>query len=274
MKRILLSLGLLGAAQLGAGCVHGSATMYATSEEPAGAAYEQPISASYGVPPQDPKGTVYVVSLGGEELPVGNAPVLFMHVRIAPENTSDTVAWRFDPNEQVLRLEGNGAPVPAAFAEASGAGGGPVLTLNGGQRGQLDLYYPLSASGGPPRTTFEWRVRRGGEALANATVFERPQGGNPQGPVYYEPRYDTRVHVAIGPGWWWGYDYWPFYYGYYSPFYRPWYGSYWGPRSYGYYGSPRYYHAPAYRPSSGSYSRGSAPSAPSSHVGRGGFRRR
>jgi hypothetical protein len=279
MKRMLLGLGLLAAAQ--AGCVHGGASVYASSDYygppadgPAGA-YQQPASAAYGVPANAPKGTVYIVSLGGEQLPAGNVSALFMHVRIAAENTSDTVAWRLDPNEQVLRLEG-GAQVPASFAEASGAtaSGIPVLALAAGQRGQLDLYYPLPAQGGPQRTTLEWRVQRGSEPVANATVLERPQGSTAQGPVYYEPRYDTRFHLAVGPGWWWGYDYWPFYYGYYWPSYRPWYGGYWGSHRYGYY-APRggYYRSPG-----SSYGRGYAPRAPAGHggggVGRGGFRRR
>jgi hypothetical protein len=274
MKRMLLCLGLLGAAQ--AGCVHAGATMYASSEDGVAGGYEQPASAAYGVPASDPKGTVYIVSLGGEQLPVGNGAGLFMHVRIAAENTGDTSPWRFDPNEQTLRLGPGGPPIPASFAEASGPQGGPVLTLEHGQRGQLDLYYPLPAQSSPQRTTLEWRVRRGNEAVANATVFERPAGSDQRRPLYYEPRYDARVHFAIGPGWWWGYDYWPFYYGYYSPFYRPWYG-YWGPRTYGYYAPPRYYHGHSARPS-GSYYRGSAPAAPRGHVpdgvGRGGFRRR
>jgi hypothetical protein len=274
MKRMLLGLGLLAGAQ--AGCVHAGASVYASSDDgppeyAAPGAYQQPASASYGVPANAPKGTIYIVSLGGEQLPAGGASALFMHVRIAAENASDAVAWRLDPNEQVLRLD-EGVKVPASFAQASGATekGIPVLALAAGQRGQLDLYYPLPTAGGPQRTTLEWRVQRGSEPVANATVFERPQGAVAQGPVYYEPRSDTRVHLTVGPGWWWGYDYWPFYYGYYWPSYRPWYGGYWGAHRYGYYAPPRRY----YRPPAGGYGRGYVPSAPSGHVGRGGFRRR
>jgi hypothetical protein len=277
MKRMLLGLGLLAATQ--AGCVHAGASVYASDYDPSAegpvTAYRQPASAAYGIPANAPKGNVFIVSLGGEQLPAGSTSALFLHVRIAAENTSDAVAWRLDPNEQRLRLEG-GALVPAAFAEASGAtaSGIPVLALAAGQRGQLDLYYPLPAQGGPAQTTLEWRVQRGGEPVANATVLERPGGSTAEGPVYYEPRYDTHVHVAVGPGWWWGYDYWPFYYGYYSPYYRPWYGGYWGPHRYGYYAPRGHY----YRPPASSYGHGYVPRGPAGHVGggvgRGGFRRR
>jgi len=273
MKRMLLTLGLTAAQ---AGCVHAGASMYASGEvAPQGYAsqgYEQPASAAYGIPSNAPKGTAYIVSLGGEQLPVNNGTGFFMHVRIAAENDGDTATWRFDPNEQALRFEGANAPEPAAFAEAST--GGPVLTLARGQRGQLDLYYALPAQGGPQRTTLEWHVRRGDEPLAYATSFERPAGAVAEdGGAYYEPVYDARLHFAFGPGWWWGYDYWPFYYGFYAPFYRPW----WGPRFYGYghygyrgYYAPRgYYHAPAR-----SYGGSRGYSAPSAHVGRGGFHRR
>src|SRR3954469_15803151 len=114
MKRTLLGVGLLAAAQ--AGCVTGGATWYEPSADEYGpAAYQQPASASYGVPADAPKGTVYVVSLGGEDLPVGNASALFLHVRIAAENTGDASAWRFDPNEQRLRLDTGADTVAAAF---------------------------------------------------------------------------------------------------------------------------------------------------------------
>jgi hypothetical protein len=269
MKRMLLTLGL-AAAQ--AGCVHAGASVYASGEGgPQG--YEQPASASYGVPAAAPKGTVYIVSLGGEQLPVNNGTGVFMHVRIAGQNDSDTATWRFDPNEQALRLEGAATPEAASFAEAST--GGPVLTLAPGQRGQLDLYYSMPAQSGPQRTTLEWHVRRGDESLAFATSFERPAGVAAQeaSPYYYQPVYDARLHFAFGPGWWWGYDYWPFYYGFYAPFYRPW----WGPRFYGhgYYAPHRYYGPSRAYGGRGYYGGGRGYSAPpSSHVGRGGFRRR
>jgi hypothetical protein len=265
---MMMGMGLLAAQ---AGCVHASGSYYASAEG-APAAYQQPATATYAVPPNDPKGTVYIVSMGGEQLPVGNGSSgLFLHVRIAAENKSDAAPWRFDPNEQSLRLE-DGTPEPASFAQATG--GGPVLTLPPGQRGQLDLYYPLPSENGPPRTTFAWQVRRGDQPLAYATVFERPAvAAAPGAPAYYAPAYDARVHFAFGPGWWWGYDYWPFYYGFYAPFYRPWlYRPWYGPRYYGhgFYAPHRYYH-PA--PSVGR-GRGYAPGAPSTHVGRSGFRRR
>jgi hypothetical protein len=234
----------------------------------------QPTSVSYALPPADPKGNVYVFSLGAEQLPVGqNTSGLFLHARIAAENTSDTVPWRFDPNEQVLRIEGRGTPLAPSFAEASG--GSPVLTLERGQRGQMDLYHPLPTSGTPPRTTLEWRVHRGSEVVPLATVFERAAGR--EDVVYYQPRYEPRVgvHLAVGPGWWWGYDYWPFYYGYAWPHYRPWYW-YPGPRHYGYYAPPRrhyYYPAPS-RPSGGSWRGYPAPARPAAPVGRPGFRPR
>src|SRR5205814_3937147 len=63
------------------------------------------------------------------------------------------------------------------------------------------LYYGLPAQGEPPRVSLSWRVRRGSDAVAQTTTFERRGDAN-AGYAYYAP-YGPDVRLAVGLGWWW-----------------------------------------------------------------------
>jgi hypothetical protein len=195
-----------------------------------------PVS-TYPIPANDPagaKGSINVISLGAERLPVpAGQPDTYLHVRLAAENTSDTVPWTLDPNDQLLSQ--GGTSVPPAFAESSA--GGPVLTLNSAGRGYLDVYYPIPATAAPARVSLRWQLQRGEEAVAGATELDRVAGPDPAY-AYYQPA-GPNVYVGFGLGSWWWPDYYFWHHGpYWWPYPRFWgYRSYWGGHR-GYYDRP------------------------------------
>lgn len=278
--------GWLAALTAAAGCIHEPA-VYDVGDEARATQPQQPPVSTYPMPPTDPKGMVYVMSLGPERLPTaGGAQALFLHVRVAVENTSDDTPWQVDPNDEVAGF-GNGTAVPPAFAEAST--GGPVLNVPKGGRGHMDLFYPLPSQGEPPRVALSWRVHRGSEAVAQTTSFERSapaQADNGYGGGYggggyggggyassYDRPYGPDVRLSVGFDWWWPWGLWggwgwgwPYRPYYAFPFYqRPYYG-YRG----GYAPAYRGGYAPGYRggyggrwvaPPVGGNWRGTAPSS-------------
>jgi hypothetical protein len=260
-------LGLLVAATAASGCALDNAYERGA---PAGENTGPPVS-SYSVPSNDPRGSVHVISLGAERLPVQQGqPDTYVHLRIAAENRGDDAVWTLDPNDQALTHAGGS--VPAAFAEAST--GGPVLTLKKGAQGYLDVYYPAPPANGPPRITLAWRLRRGDEVVPGTTDFDRVASPQPGYASYYQPVQGPHVHVGLGLGWWWWPDYYFWNYGpYWYPYprhygyYRPYWGGYWGG---GYYGRGGYY--------GGGYNRGysgggyGGPSLGGGGSGSGGWR--
>ena len=137
--RFLIALG--AAAAVSGGCAHRQA--YA----PQAAVAPEQAAPSYGIPAQDPKGTVYALSLGGEYLPTQQGASLYLHLRLAAENTADDAEWVLDANEQTLSL-GQGPPAPAAFALASN--GGPVISVREGAAGDARRLLPAAARGRRP----------------------------------------------------------------------------------------------------------------------------
>jgi hypothetical protein len=229
--------GSLAVLATAAGCIHEPA-IYDPGDMGEGRAPEAPPPVStYPMPPTDPKGNVYVMSLGPERLATGQgAQNLFLHVRVAVENNSDDTPWQVDPNDELAGF-GNGAAVPPSFAEAST--GGPVLNVARGARGHLDLYYPLAPQGEPPRVALSWRVHRGPEAVAQTTSFERTVPAEGGGYPYYRP-YGADVRLAVGVDWWWWpWGSWGWGGGWGWPWgYRPFFGYPFFPRySYGYRGA-------------------------------------
>jgi hypothetical protein len=241
--RTALALGAAALALAIAGCAHEQ-----TDYRPRGAqqARDQgPPAAIYPLPAGAPRGTVYVASLGGERLgAAAGQPEYFLHLRVAAENTSDDTPWTIDANDQVLTLAGGAAARPTYAVSSKG---GSALTLARGERGQLDVYYPLPGAGDPPKAFLAWTVRRGGEAVAQTTEFDRVAGRDPEYAYAYDyrPAYRSSVVVGFGPSWWWGgwgpygWSYWDSPWGWHHPGfyyhrpYRPYYG--------GYGGGPRYY---------------------------------
>lgn len=206
----------------------------------------QPAASSYNIPPEDPKGNVYVMSLGGEKLNAEGGAALYLHLRIAAENQKDSGPWVLDARNQIVVLGQQSGAMGPAFAE--GSGGSAVVTIPPGGRGNLDLFYPLPDGVDPQQVTFSWQLQRPTGTVAQQTQFER-QRGRPgyYGTGYaYGPAYSSRVHLTVGPGWWWG-PYWGMGWGW-DPWigYGGWgpgwgYGGYWGPGYYGgYYGGGYY----------------------------------
>lgn len=230
----------------------------------------QPAASTYNIPAEDPKGKVYVMSLGGEKLPVGEGgAALYLHLRVAAENQSDSVPWTLDARNQVVVLgaaqavQGQTASMGPAFAQ--GSGGSPLVQIPPGSRGSLDLYYPLTSGIDPQTVSFAWEVQRPSGTIAQQTVFQRQvdQEGYYGHGYAYGPAYTSRVHLQVGPGWWWGpYGAWGAGWGWDPWFYGgmgyPWgWGGYWGPGYYGrgYWGGGGYRGSPAYRaPPSGAAS--------------------
>jgi hypothetical protein len=172
--------------------------------------YQMP-AASYPIPTPNPKGMVYVMSLGGEPMAApSGARELFLHLRVAAENKSDTTAWTIAAQDQVVNL--GGAPLRPTYAQSSISG--PALTLAQGQHGYLDVFYPLPSQGNPGQATLSWQVHRGSEVSAANTSFQLVPS---QSADYVEYR-PAGVTINYWPEWWWGL-------GFYSPW---WWGPGWG----------------------------------------------
>ena len=275
MKGIWLRV--LGAVATASGCAYQGA-YYESTQYPSNQPATPPVS-TYPVPQNDPKGSVHVISLGAERLPVpAGQPDTYLHLRIAAENRADEAPWTVDPNDQSLTV--GGATVPPSFAEASG--GGPVLTVQKGAQGYLDVFDPAPAAGGPTRVTMSWRVRRGNEAVAGTTDFDRVAAPD-TAYARYEPVHGPHVHVGVGLGWWgwphyyawggpwWGSPYWwyhPRFYGYYGGYYGGHHGRYYGR---GYYGGRGVYSGGrVYSPSTGTWRGGGGSGATAPRGGNSG----
>ncbi|MCG5052521.1 MAG: hypothetical protein KA712_06145 [Myxococcales bacterium] len=225
-----LRLSLVVAAVGSMGACATARTQYA----PAGQA--APSASAYAIPQNAPQGTAYIMSLGGEKLPVGNGgPSNYLHLRIAVANEKGEGPWVLDARDQMVTLgegQSQGSMGPA-FAE--GSGGSPIVSIPPGQKGNLDLYYPLPEEGDPPKLTFAWQVKGSRGVIAQQTVFERQSGREPYAYQYaYSPAYSSRVHLHVGPGWWWG-PYWGAGWGAgwaggwgYDPWFGGWGYPYWG----------------------------------------------
>jgi len=163
-----------------------------------------PVS-SYSIAIEDGRiaGDVHVISFGVERLPTGpSAPQLYLHLRLAAVNATDTARWSFDPNEQRLLASGHAAP--PSFAETSD--GDPVLALARGRRGYMDVYYPVPPAERGAVVTLAWRLQRGSKTAAMTTSFART-GGPDTSYVYYQPAPGPHVYFGLGFDCWWWSDY-------------------------------------------------------------------
>jgi hypothetical protein len=193
-------------ALLAAGCAH-PVPVY----RPAGLGGE--LIPTYDLPSASPTGTLRVLSFGGERLPVGPfGPDVHLHVRLSAVNERDSRLWILDPNDQVLVF--NGSTVPPSYSRTSGAE--PVLKLSRGERGYLDVYYPLPDVD-PSRVTLAWRVHRGGEVLGELTSFDRVSGR--RDPEFADREvYDSGASFGMGLGWFWPEYCWRWHGAYLAPY--------------------------------------------------------
>lgn len=185
------------------GCAFGPQTAYVPVGVQRSPLTPVPV-APYALDGDQDKGTIEVLSLDGERLPVGwSLPELYLRLRLVAHNKGDGSAWRLDPNEQLLSY--GGGMVAPAFAKTSAAH--PVLSVAKGGRGWLDLYYPLPESHDPPEVTLWWRVRRGAAAFRHTTHFTRVRGRDlPREPdviPLITNHHDPFLPSGLALGWWW-----------------------------------------------------------------------
>jgi hypothetical protein len=174
-------------------------------------------AAGYSIPPESPRGAVYVTSLGIGEARVSNdsdatgKKAALLQMRMLVSNDSDDQAWIVDTREQFLEIPGVGRSRPAYVnTDHQGA---PVIEIPRGERRTVDLFYPLpqnlQKTDKLPPFELVWNVRTGTRVVAHRTPFEKV-------PLYAESAYGlgpTVIHpeLALSLGWgpvWW-YD--PFY---------------------------------------------------------------
>ncbi|MES1206057.1 MAG: hypothetical protein ABUS79_08990 [Pseudomonadota bacterium] len=200
----------------------------------------------YGVPPESPRGEVFITSFGTRAIDTGPSKEL-IHVRVAVANQSDNHAWSVDPGQQMIATPG-APPQRPDFMEIDGRQNG-TTTVPPGQRRVFDLYYRLPPGardvGAIPTFELQWQVNTGDKSVGDRTAFSRePIDDYDEGPR-------TRVAVGVGVGVpWWAYGYGPGWYGPWGPYwgvgwgyrYRPYYGGTYGGGYYGRhggYGGPR-----------------------------------
>jgi hypothetical protein len=161
----------------------------------------EPVAVHYTIPVEAPRGHVHVLSFGIAELPLGGPRALrrFVHVRLAAHNELDETPWTLDARAQALVLPG-GRRVAARFAEA-GPGVAPALViLRRGERGYLDLFFPMHEPRDPPWTALAWVVRRVGLVTVASTVFQRLSNG--EAPYeYYGPSHHAGGAIIVGAAW-------------------------------------------------------------------------
>ena len=157
----------------------------------------------YAVPPEYPRGDVYVTSFGFTELDSGAGhPVNALHERLAVVNKG-TNAWALDGREQQLVAQGQPAQGPSFLN--SDAGPGPLYLVPAGQTRILDLYYvlppPLDTTQSLGTFSLSWRLLAGAEPVAQTTAFARvEEQAEPYGA--YPPF--VAIGLGVGVGWWYG----------------------------------------------------------------------
>lgn len=219
------------------GCAHRAATGPAPVSDEQG-----PSALTYALPEGAPEGTLYVMNLGADMLPVEGGSAPYLHMRLAAHNERGAQPWLLFGRSQVAYFTGHGQAVAPQFAEGSGAT--EPLQVAAGARGHVDLWFPVPAGADPQRVTLAFRVQRGADLLAERhATFERVQVAGTQ-TVYYRPVGYVGMNLAFGPGWWWG-PYYGWGWGLWDPWWGgpywgwgPYWGGYWGWRGGGWGGYP------------------------------------
>ncbi|HEY3351908.1 MAG TPA: hypothetical protein VGQ83_01545 [Polyangia bacterium] len=145
---------------------------------PANASVDGVPAEAYPIPPWQPRGEVRLVSLGLANVQlqgVGGAATRVLRVRLIVTNAGGAVPWIIDTRAIVLSLSGVDRSL-AAYAKAD-AGVPPVVQIAPGQRGTVDLYYPLPAAVRDPEQVpafyVEWQIQTGRGVVGQRTPFRR-----------------------------------------------------------------------------------------------------
>lgn len=162
-------------------------------------------TARYPVPPEQPRGEVYVTSFGPSEAQVAKGQKTeLLAVRMAVNNNNGDGPWTVDTRQQLAELPGEGESRPAYVN--TGASGSPLINVQPGARQVIDLYYVLPPGYGPERLrsfSVLWSVQTSRRVVAGRTEFARERLEPPP------PAYHTSVSLGLGWGPFWWYD--PFY---------------------------------------------------------------
>jgi hypothetical protein len=206
MMKIIGALAALSFAGLIAGC---ASTSYVYRPSVAAGPESGYTVAHYAVPPDSPRGDVYVSSFGVTTLHVApNVDAPMLHVRLAVANNTGSGPWTADAREQRVTIAGGQAVGPTY---ANSDEGGPILIVGTGQRRMLDLYYGLPPGAGDARAVpafdLNWKVDTGQRTIAQNTPFTRDVV--PAGSASPAPPAFVAVGLGWGPGWWWYDPAWP-----------------------------------------------------------------
>jgi hypothetical protein len=155
--------------------------------------------ALYRIPPQRPRGNLYVASLGLIHADVAqtgrDTPLL--HLRLTLANDSDDGPWTVDAREQLVAIPGAGQSRPALVN--SDQQGAPNLTIAPKQRKVVDLYYVLppdiSSPADLPAFDLLWHVQTPAQLVADHTPYTRVRVESPKANVY--------TSLALGLSDWW-----------------------------------------------------------------------
>jgi hypothetical protein len=199
--RMLAFLAVVG----GAGCAPFQYTF--TPTEQVTATTDGVPAARYPVPPEMPRGTVYVTSFGVVQADVAGTgqKTPLLAVRLTVSHDEGPVPWTVDTREQLLQIPGAGKS-RAAFVNSDVAGA-PVIPVASGQKRTIDLYYalPPSMATGAKIPSFDllWQVHTAERPVAQRTPFQKQ--------TYELADVWTYPVFPMGPGWapYWWYD--PFY---------------------------------------------------------------
>ena len=207
---VVLVLGVL-AAELG-GCDR--SYVYQPTVATTSAIAGRPAS-YYAIPPEAPRGSVQLVTLGFADIqPQGakdKSSVRAIHMRMVVANNSQAV-WTVDTREQMLSLPQRGSSRPAYAAYDEGQG--PLVVVQPSGKRTIDLFYPLPANMDDaeelPAFDTVWKVETDARVVTERTPFERlevvPQYVYEDyywGPGYYYDPYYPRgafVGVYVAPG--------------------------------------------------------------------------
>jgi hypothetical protein len=198
MRKIAAAVVMVSAALgLIAGCAHGYVYAPLAIGAPAGPVVR------YAVPPESPRGDVYVTSFGFTQVDTDSGrAVRALHARLAVANNGPG-AWALDGRQQQLVAEGQ-PPASPAFIN-SDAGPGPLYLIPPGQSRVLDLYYfippPLDTVEALGKFSVSWRLLAGAEPISQTTVFARME--EREEPLAAYPPF-VAVGLGSGVGWWFG----------------------------------------------------------------------
>lgn len=166
-------------------------------------------AARYPVPPESPRGTIYVASFGvvqGDMIGDGH-DVPFLQVRLTVANNSGGGPWTVDTRQQLLAISGAGQSRPALVN--SDQQDAPTITVPVGGKRTIDLYYTLpanmSAARDVPDFDLLWQVQTATRPVAERTPFEKER-------IEPSPPASAYATADYGPGWgsyWWYDPYYP-----------------------------------------------------------------